>query len=87
VTVKQFRALVRKYRWSEDWLIACVEDDLPQADRLVRRLLHADAASSTAIPRPLQTFYWRFKDVTPDAPSTATSALLGRACACGGFAP
>jgi hypothetical protein len=82
VTVKQFRALVRKHRWSEAWLITCVEDDLPYADRLVHRLLHEDAAGSTAIPRPLLTLYWRFKDVTPDAPVTATSALPGRTCAC-----
>src|SRR6266498_4787463 len=82
VTVKQFRALVRTHQLSEAWLMACVEDDLPHADRLVRRLLHEDAAGSTTIPRPLLTLYWRFKDVTPDAPFTATSALPGRTCAC-----
>jgi hypothetical protein len=40
VTVKQFRALVRKHRWSEAWLIVCVEDELPYADRAVKRVLH-----------------------------------------------
>jgi hypothetical protein len=83
VTVKQFRALVRKHRWSEAWLMACVEDELPSADRAVKRVLHDEPADSTVIPRPLLNIYWRFKDVTPDAPSTATSALPGRICACG----
>jgi hypothetical protein len=83
VTIKQFSALVRTHGWSDEWLIACIEDDLDHADRAVKRVLHDEPADSTVIPRPLLNLYWRFKGVTPDAPSTATSALPGRTCAWG----
>jgi hypothetical protein len=54
VTVKQFRALVRQHGWSEAWLMACVEDELPYADRAVKRVLHDEPTDSTVIPTVMQ---------------------------------
>jgi hypothetical protein len=76
VTVREFRALARKHGWSNEWLIACIEDDMAHADRAVRRVLHREPAQSTDIPRPLLNLYWRFKDVTPEQ-------LVAGLCWCG----
>jgi hypothetical protein len=62
ITVKQFRALARKHSWSDERLIACVEDELPYADQAIKRVLHDEPADSTVIPRPLLNLYWRLKD-------------------------
>ena len=79
VMVKPLRALVRTQGWADAWLIACVEDERPHADRAVTRVLYyEEPAGSTVIPRALLTLSWRFKDVKPPAqPRPGT-------CPCGG---
>jgi hypothetical protein len=78
VTVREFRALARKYRWSDEWLIACTDDDMTQSERAVRRVLHGEPAQSTDIPRPLLNLYWLFKEVTPERSAAGLCS-----CGCG----
>jgi hypothetical protein len=50
VMVREFRALARTHRWSDEWLVACIDDDMPDAARAVGRVLHREPAPSTDIP-------------------------------------